>query len=87
VGAVKDGGVLVTTKQMIRPAGKTLALNVSRPEPQKLVVTPWPFDVTKIEVTFPYRRVPAMPFSDDQEFRNAYTAAAVEHFTCTVVPA
>src|SRR3954469_13395873 len=30
-----------------RPAGKTLALNVSRLDATKLVVNPWPFDVTK----------------------------------------
>ena len=66
------------------PGGKAISLNVSRLEPEKLVVTPWPFDIDQIEVTFPYRRVQSQPFADEKSFRNAFAAAKVEQFGCTV---
>ena len=67
-----------------RPGGKTLSLNVQRSEPQTLVVSPWPFETSKIEVSFTYRRIPARPFANDQIFREAYTAASQERFACSV---
>ena len=69
------------------PGGRVMSLRVDRPDPQKLIVTPWPFDVAKIEVTFPYRRVSSQPFANDQEFRSAYAAAKVEEYCCMVAAA
>jgi hypothetical protein len=68
-----------------RPGGKKLSLQVQRPAPEKLIVSPWPFDVSRIDVKFPYRRVPAKPFADPTAFLNAYAAATVEYFACAVV--
>jgi Protein of unknown function (DUF3891) len=70
---------------MDRPGGKAMALRVQRPETTRLEVSPWPFNVTRIDVSFPYRRVPVKPFADQQAFLNAYTSAAVEQFACAVV--
>jgi len=69
---------------MDHAGAKASSLQVARPEAQTLVVKPWPFDVDRIDVTFPFRRVSAKPFADQTAFLNAYQAAAVEHFTCAV---
>jgi uncharacterized protein DUF3891 len=70
-----------------RPGGKAISLNVQRPEPGKLVVNPWPFEVQNISVAFPFRRIPAKPLANEEEFHNVYAAATVEHFACSVMPA
>src|SRR5581483_206235 len=67
-----------------RPGGKALSLHVQRPEPGRLVVSPWVFDAPRIEVAIPYRAVPAKGFASEQEFRNAYAQAAVQQFACTI---
>jgi hypothetical protein len=68
-----------------RPGGKAMALRVQRPEPERLEVSPWPFDAARIDLSFPYRRVPVKPFADQQSFLNGYASAAVEQFACSVV--
>ncbi len=69
---------------MDHPGGKATSLQVQRPVAQSLVVSPWPFDVDRIEVVFPFRRVSTEPFANQEAFLNTYLAAAVEHFTCAV---
>ena len=70
-----------------RPGGKVMSLQVRRLDASKLTVSPWPFDVAKIDVTIPYRRVSIKPFTDEQTFQSAYSSATTETFGCTVVPA
>ncbi|HEY2843489.1 MAG TPA: DUF3891 family protein [Bryobacteraceae bacterium] len=67
-----------------RPGGKCSPLSVQRPEPNRLVVRPWPFAGREIKVKVPYRGVRAGPFADQAEFLNVYGAAAVQHFECNV---
>jgi hypothetical protein len=68
-----------------RPGGQSTTLRVSRPAAEKLVVSPWPFEAAKIDLSIPFRRLPADPFADEQAFRDAYAAASVEQFTAAVV--
>jgi hypothetical protein len=68
------------------PGGRPISLAVSRPKPEKLIVSPWPFDEDRIEVTFPFKRFDAAPISDEQDFRESYAVAPIEHFNCTVSP-
>jgi hypothetical protein len=69
-----------------RPGGPATSLDVTRPTSEKLLVHPWPFDVDLIPVSVPYRRVQAMPFADEREFREAYKAASIEQLACVVAP-
>jgi hypothetical protein len=69
---------------MDHAGGKASSLLVKRPAPQTLTVNPWPFDVVKMDVTFPFRRVGAKAFADQAAFLNVYLAAPEESFTCTV---
>ncbi|HEX3358605.1 MAG TPA: DUF3891 family protein, partial [Tepidisphaeraceae bacterium] len=68
------------------PGGRPSPLTISRPEPQKLKIQPWPFDVSAIGVEIPYRAVPAEKFADEQKFREAYASSSVQQLGCSVVP-
>jgi hypothetical protein len=70
---------------LARPGGRALSLRVRRAD-QTIFVSPWPFDVAKISVEVPYRRLAAQRFANEEAFRGAYEAAHEEHFTATVSP-
>jgi hypothetical protein len=67
-----------------RPGGRSAPLRVSRPTPDKLVVNPWPFDAAKVELAIPFRRVSTAPFASEEAFRQAYSSATIETFSCMV---
>jgi hypothetical protein len=58
--------------------GDTVTLKLRRYSETEITVTPWPFDVQRIELTVPYRRLPAKPFGSVEDFCTAYRTAAVE---------
>jgi Protein of unknown function (DUF3891) len=66
------------------PGGRAMPLKVSRPEPQTLLVSPWPFDEESIEVRFSFRRLPVQRFTDEETFQSVFDATMVESFTVTV---
>ncbi len=59
-------------------------LRVERDLGGDLRVSPWPFDVARLELSVRGRRVPARPFDTVEAFRAAYAAAAAESFAVTV---
>ena len=72
-----------------RPGGRMTPLTVSRPEPQTLLVSPWPFDQESIEVSFPFLgRMPALrDLRTRKHFRNSiFVATKLEriHFCAAV---
>ena len=60
------------------PGGRPRWLTIARDGQGAVRVSPWPFDVARIEVSVRCRRLPARPFADESMFRRAYAAAAVE---------
>lgn len=68
-----------------RVGGSALQLSLKR-DGNNLMVDPWPFDVERIEVTIPFRRVKATPFATEQEFHSAYAAAPRESLAALVLP-
>lgn len=59
-------------------AGPEVNIRVDRPEPFSVVLSPNPFDAPSLEIPVPFRRLPAVPFRSDAEFREAYARAPVE---------
>ena len=59
----------------LRPVGKT-----------RLVVDPYPFDVSPLKVTVRGRRLPRRPFRSQEEFQETYTRQTRETFEYTLVP-
>ena len=74
------------TQVPVAPSGRMLVLNPNRTNDAALQLSPWPFDVTKIELSMPFRRLPAEPFTDVQAFRAALAAAPMERLGVSVVP-
>jgi hypothetical protein len=60
------------------PGGDALTLKIRRCSQTELTVSPWPFDVERIEVKVPCRRVPGKRYSSVEEFRARYRAAIPE---------
>lgn len=59
-------------------------LRVERDLGGDLRVSPWPFDVARLELTVRCRRVRAQSFDGGDSFRSAYAAAPVEAIAITV---
>ena len=49
-----------------------------------VVLDPWPFAKSRIDLEIPFRRIAAKKYADDREFRDAYFSAPVERFTAAV---
>jgi hypothetical protein len=49
-----------------------------------VVLDPWPFGISEIDVEVPYRRIPAKRYADNAEFQAVYFSATVERFTATI---
>jgi hypothetical protein len=67
-----------------RPGGTATWLRIERPEPQTIFVSPWPFKVNRIEVAFPFRRLPVIQFESTEAFQETYLQAKVESFSCSI---
>ena len=69
-----------------RPAAPATAIRVERPEPSIVRLDPWPFRSPRLEVQFPFRRLPARVWPGLADFRDGYSAAPIERFTVAVEP-
>ena len=69
-----------------RPGAEPVAIRVEHPAQGELALDPWPFDVGRIEMTVPCRRVPARGLTSEEQFRTIYAAAPREQFAVTVRP-
>jgi hypothetical protein len=70
-----------------RPDGLMQPLLVARPEPTRLTVNPWPFDVPAIQTHISFRRFPATRFANDEALQSAYELATPEQMTVALTPA
>lgn len=57
-----------------------IMLTVERSRPERLSVSPWPFDRETIDFEVPYRAVPARMFYGVADLRSIYTAAEPKTF-------
>jgi len=62
------------------------ALKLSTPETNELVVEPWPFDSTDIELKIPAKRIPKAPFESEASFQSVYQQSLIEMQTMIVRP-
>ena len=69
-----------------RPGSTALALSVERPTPSLVRVTPWPFDAPRVGVAVPYRALPARPFADARDYRDALAGAEIRRFAVAFEP-
>lgn len=69
---------------LLKPGGKPIALNVTRPTPEELRVRPWCFDVAQIRVRVPYKHLPAQRYASEAELHKAYHAATTSTLEVTV---
>lgn len=74
-----------TNDVLEEPGGHAVVLKIRRYSETELTVTPWPFDVERIEVKVPGRRVPARRYESVEEFRTVYQAAAREELRLAIV--
>jgi hypothetical protein len=66
------------------PAGKAVHLKMHRDGEGTLIVDPWPFDVARIELSVPLRRVPGRVYRDQADFLNAFGMARVDELPVVV---
>jgi hypothetical protein len=69
-----------------KPAGEKVKLSLAR-RGNDVLVDPWPFAVSEVEVQIPACRVPGKTYGSDDELRAAYGAAGgAEVLTARVLP-
>jgi hypothetical protein len=79
LAAVCDGRPFVTIEEMApAPGGESLELRIEYPSEWEISISPWPFDVDRIEATVPFRRVPGQAYANVGEFRRVYKEAPEE---------
>lgn len=69
-----------------RPGEATVKLQLARPTPGELRVSPWPFDLARLEVSIPYRIVPQRTYQSDAELQVVYSTAQTQMLTATLIP-
>lgn len=69
-----------------RPGAEPIDIRIEHPAEGTLAIGPWPFDVGRIEMTVPCRRVPATEYAAEDAFRAAYAAAAPESYPVRLEP-
>ena len=67
-----------------RPGHDPLDFRVGYPAKWTVTVTPWPFEIDRIELDAPFARVPAKMFAAVEAFREAYASAPREVQTVLV---
>lgn len=67
------------------PGAQTVKLQITRPTPNELKVSPWPFGVAKFEASVPYRIVPLRTYQSDAELQVVYATAESKTLDVTVV--
>lgn len=70
-----------------RPGEQPIELRLRHVGEWTLRMDPWPFDVPRIDLLVPCRRVPARPYQNIDEFREVYAASPVESQSVQVVEA
>ena len=75
-----------TQDVLATPGGSPRRLQVARDVSGAARVRPWPFDVARLELTVPCRRLPARPFADVEAFRSALADAPREGLPLVVRP-
>lgn len=68
------------------PGEEPLSLRVVYSAEFAAQLDPWPFEPRRIEIPIPYRRLPIRTFGDQEEFRDAYDAAAIEELAVIAEP-
>ena len=68
------------------PSATPIRLAIARDLSGAVRVRPWPFDVARLELTVPARRLPARPFTDVAAFRAAYAEALKSRVALTLRP-
>lgn len=75
------------TTQVLPHAGEApIHIQVRRDAEYRVRVSPWPFDVSEIEVKVPARRVQGGTYATNDELRQVYNSAPLEHLTMIVAP-
>ena len=69
-----------------RPGAPGTTLRVERPTPSLVRVSPWPFDVRRVEVEVPYRAIPARRYAGADDYRAALERAGRGRFGVTFQP-
>ena len=64
--------------------GKSIRFKFERDNLGRLRVDPWPFDVDRMELNVPCRRIRAMKFDSLEQFRLVYRGAPTDFLTVTV---
>jgi hypothetical protein len=71
---------------LAKPGGRARHLSLRRDASGAVGVDPWPFDVAKLELTIPMRRVPARAYRNKDELAATMATARVEQLSLRVVP-
>ncbi|HTL30728.1 MAG TPA: DUF3891 family protein [Tepidisphaeraceae bacterium] len=65
------------------PGEAPIALSVTRPSSDRLLVKPWLFRVREIALRVSYKAIPARRYESEVDFRRQYGEAPVQSFNCT----
>jgi hypothetical protein len=76
-----------TQDVFVRPGSAPLQLMLRRGSNGELHADPWPFDVPRIELTVPFRRVAARTYRDAQDFHQTLATASSEQLSLAVARA
>lgn len=69
-----------------RPSASMVSLQLHRPSRDLLLVKPWPFATRQVEVSVPFRAIPARPYETDADLRTVFAAAPVQQLAVTLRP-
>jgi hypothetical protein len=67
-------------------AGEGVRLNLTPAGDGRVSIDPYPFDLTVLPISIPYRRLPAAKFADEAAFRAAYFQALPQVMRFELVP-
>ncbi|HYG60170.1 MAG TPA: DUF3891 family protein, partial [Symbiobacteriaceae bacterium] len=68
------------------PGGPEEVISIATEGDGRFTVSPWPFGVTRLDVTLPARFVPDRAYIGDQEFQAAFGGAPLEQIPLVIVP-
>jgi Protein of unknown function (DUF3891) len=68
-----------------RAGGTPIHLKLHRHGEDSVILKPWPFDVARIDLAIPFRRIPAQSYPTEEEFRRMYASATVDTLPVTVI--
>jgi hypothetical protein len=68
----------------LQPGDHPIALELTRPSADRVLVNPWLFVQPEIRLKVPFKRVPAREYESDEALRREFSNAGVETFDCVV---